>query len=167
DENFRPVVEGERNRRGVSFLRFFTRSIGTNAFPELLAGLRIERQQERIDWAIRASTAMHRRVALEDLHVKAAVVIRRAAAERPLKRELAVVFLNIAGPNLLAVEVERRQLAVSIKEPDQLAVGDRRRGSEVAFLVEADADAGLVLPKRLAGGAIQTQRLECARLLVH
>ena len=84
-----------------------------------------------------------------------------------MKRELAVVFLNVAGPDLFAVEVERHQLAVAVKEPDQIAVGDRRRRSKVAHVVHLDADSGLALPECFAFGAIEANGLECARLLVH
>ena len=39
-----------------------------------------------------------------------------------MKGELAMVFLDVARPNLVALEVERHELAVAVKEPDQLAV---------------------------------------------
>ena len=127
DEQFGPATESERNRRGVGFLGFLPRVVGTNNPPEFLAGLRIEPQQERIDRAVRVPPPMDRHVALQDLQRKAAGVKGRAAAKRPLKRELAVVLLDVARPDLFAVEVERRQFAVAVKEPDPLAVGDRRR----------------------------------------
>src|SRR5438093_11714163 len=110
---------------------------------------------------------MHRHVALKDLKIQLAAIEGGAAGEGPLKRELAVVFLNVAGPDLFAVEVERHQLAVAVKEPDQIAIGDRRRRSKVAHVVHLDADSGLALPECFAFGAIEANGLERARLLVH
>jgi len=49
-------------------------------------------------------------LALQHLQVKLAAEEQRRAGEGPLKRELAIVFLNVAGPDLFACEVERHQL---------------------------------------------------------
>src|SRR5437867_13444251 len=66
-QQFRPIVERQWNRGGIRFLRFFARIIGTAALPQFLAGLRVEGEQERINGTVRAPSAVHGHVALEDL----------------------------------------------------------------------------------------------------
>ena len=127
NEQFCPIIECEGNRGGIRFLRFFARIIGATGLPKFLAGLRVQRQQKRINGAVRAPSPMDRHIALEDLQIKPAAVKGRTAGEGPLKGELAVVALDVAGPNLFAVEIECRELTVAVEEPDQLAIGDRRR----------------------------------------
>ena len=97
DENFLPALERKRNGRGVRFPGFFARIIGTNNLPDFLAGSRVERQQERVNRTVLSPAAIHRHVPLEDLQIQPALVKRRAARKRPLKRKLAVFFLNVSG----------------------------------------------------------------------
>src|SRR5206468_9240373 len=67
DQEFRAAVVGERNGGGVGFEGFLARVAGPDHFPELVACLRIQCQQEGIDRAVLASAAVYRNVALQYL----------------------------------------------------------------------------------------------------
>src|SRR5258705_12791445 len=101
-------------------------------FPNFFACRRIECEQVRIDRSIGSPAAMYRLIALKDLYEKLLLVNRGAGAVRPLKSELAIILLKIAGPNLFAGEIKSRQIAIAVIENHNFAVGHWRWRGEVA-----------------------------------
>src|ERR1043166_5819058 len=125
DQQLGHSVLGERHRGGERLARFLASVAGAHLFPKLLAGLRIEREQIRIIRAIAASMTVYRDIALQHLEVKLAVIKDRTAGESPVKGEWAVFLLNVAHPNLFAIEIISDHFAGPVKEHDQFAIGGR------------------------------------------
>src|SRR5260370_21546067 len=103
-------------------------------FPNFFACRRIECEQVRINRPVRSPAAMYRLIALKDLDEKFFLVDRRARAVGPLKSELAVILLKIAGPKLFAGEIKSRQISVAIIEDHNFPIRHRRPRSAIALL---------------------------------
>src|SRR2546423_1686403 len=71
--------------------------------------------------------------------------------------EMAVVLLDVAGPELVAVAIEGDEVAGTVVEPGGLAVGDRGGGGQVVALVAHLAFADFLRPEDLAVGAVHGQ----------
>ena len=72
----------------------------------------------------------------------------------PPDRVLAVVLLEIALPELLAVEIVGRQVAVAEMDDDHLAVGHRRGAGEVVIAVELLVAGGRSPCLAMTGGRL-------------
>ena len=87
---------------------------------------------------------------------------QRAGGKRPLKRKVAVVLLNVAGPDLLPGEVECEQFAIAKEKVDQLAIGHWRGRRIVAALIPGNAATYFMFPEGTAVGP--SERINQERL---
>ena len=152
DEQFGAAFVRVGHRRGVGFEGFLAGIRGTEDAPKLLAGRGIHREQE--GFGLLVAAAIHGLVALEHEQVKLPVEQERAAAERPLEGELAVVLLDVAAPGFVALQVEADEFAGAVEEPDVPAVAGGRGVRERAHAVASVALDDFLAPEFLAGLAV-------------
>src|SRR5262249_10838738 len=131
--------------------------------PKLLAGLRLQREQVRIDLPpfhsgrrvfallLALSVPAHGDVALTDLQVELALVKQGARAEGPKEGERPDVLL----PQFFAGDIVSQQVSIAVEKDDHFAVGGWRRRRKRAASVFLNALSEIVLPNDLAGAAIE------------
>jgi hypothetical protein len=125
DEQLFTTFELERNGRGKRLQRLLTGFRRANVPPNLLSGLRVQRQQVGIIGAGFAA-AIHCPVALKNLHVKSAIIERGTGREGPEERERPIILLQIARPGLFSFKIEGGKFTVAVKEINELAICDGR-----------------------------------------
>ena len=78
----------------------------------------------------------------------------RRVGVAPVQAEATVVLLDVAHPELVALEVERFQEAGAGHHPDRRAVGDRRGRRHVLLALLVVAGAERPLPQDVAVGSV-------------
>src|SRR6266436_5398690 len=151
-------VKFVRHWRRKCLTRFGDRFTGPQLPPEHLPGGWIKRQEIRLIRSICSSATIDGHVALQDLHVKLAIVKHWARGKGPVKSKLAVLLLNVARPKLLSSQIIRHQITRREKEDYALPVSRRRGRGEVALLIAAISLRDVLLPHNLARGSINTKR---------
>ena len=77
-----------------------------------------------------------------------------AGGMNPVHVEAAFILLEVAGPERIAVAIERGQVAAAIIEVDIFPIGDGRGGAEVVPVVGSRANRDIFGPEDLAIGLV-------------
>ena len=103
------------------FKGFLVGFAGPHVFPEGLAGLGLHGEDE--GRVVRLAAAVNGFVALQHGQVKLVLIECGRGGEGPLKGEVAVVLLDVTGPEFVALHVEPDEVAVAVKEHHGFTVG--------------------------------------------
>ena len=116
----------EGHRRGVRFAALLGGIGGAEGFPEVLAGLGIDAQQEGIPVGLTVESRIVRGhfLALEDRQVEAAIMQQRAGPVDPHEPQASEVFAEVARPEGLSIEIEGREVARAEECVNPFAIGN-------------------------------------------
>jgi len=92
-----------------------------------------------------------RNVALEDLQNQPAVSKERTGTRCPAEGQFSVIRLDVATPNLIAIEIVGANQSVAVEENHYLAIGSGRTGGVIAPVVASITGSHLMLPEQLSG----------------
>ena len=110
-----------RDDGAKGFKGFLVGFAGPHVFPEGLAGLGLHGEDE--GRVVRLAAAVNGFVALQHGQVKLVLIECGRGGEGPLKGEVAVVLLDVTGPEFVALHVEPDEVAVAVKEHHGFTVG--------------------------------------------
>src|SRR5438128_10365511 len=83
---------------------------------------------------------------MQDLNVERIFVEQRRRGVAPVQAEATIILLDVAGPQLIAAQVEALENPGPRHDVNTLAVGDRRGGRHVLLALLVVAAAESLLP---------------------